>query len=1497
MAVLTPTSAATGAAPPSQQRRVVSGVHADAIAVFADSGGLTLGSKADIDANLGVRLDPNLTLFNVEDAARIAVPNLPGFAFLVSAGSDVWIAPEVQKIGLLWPGFSSEGVPVGVLDDDQLTLRLEAVSGPGTLHVFQSGAFGEPNRLFSSTDTVHRAWTIPRGTHAHANWAFSAPGAYTLTFTVNALRGGSPVTDTQDYRFHVGEPPPAVTTTTTLAASTNATILGTAVDLTATVTPAGAVGYVEFMDGSTVLGHEAVNAGSAGLTTTNLLLGARSVTARFVPQWLNDFSASASAPVIITVTEPGGVPFGLSGIATSYLPGDSLTARVVGHTLQPGQKYRWQWRVNGSAEFELGDLSTSPVFTRDLSASDNGYELSVSVWFCEEWDEFCTFGTAIAQSPWVPVSVLNLGDPIVATLLSATHAHMGDEALIAVSGRTLAEGEILQVVRRDLATGWHTWSSDELFAHQANTVRIYLLAGGEFAVRVLNAEGVAVAQSAPMPIQVEEYEVQIAGVNGLYRPGATLQAQGIIHPESTKLFYQWSMFVPGGLDLGIIKEGYGPGATTLEIPDLTLAHNAGVLFLSVSVPIGPPFVEEEGLAQAGQINVRVYVQDIDPGKQIFQFQPLPDHYHQGNAINLVLGVDPLPALGDQIVWEWRWPGGDWATFSGAAGTTHTLIAEQALDGVQVRSSLVFADANQATIGAGPVTIFVDDHGAAARQQPTVVGVTTYTAGQQATLTRQLPANGATILTTHRWERKAAGASEFTVIPEATGATLNFTTTTADRGAQYRVSILKPNGALAYGPSPSVTLDVMAAPGVYTGGHADIGVSYVDNQLVFRYALGASAIVDGSPLGAPAHAAPGEIITQAGTAAYQQITGPIAAYFPGKTHGYFFGAQSSETSPYLGLGADDPSLSAQSWVTAPGDEPFPRMRYRITGVNYTGPAANPQVLYYDVGTTGDLFVNYNNLDPASATPLPLPIVTFIHAHPNWGFSDPGIYDITLTASAEHTTDGPMTATGVFRFEILPVPVPLRPIVLDQGHIDLFELTWNTNRGQLDLMVKDDTGLYAPDTAYRQPENVTILVDTELSELMFGDDDLPPGYEFIPRNQPIYLLESSQQDGLPWPGWSTERLLDSLPEGVTIPFDTGSVEFAVTVEGPGDVVTFIDGGFGTPSNRFIDTTDEAPDVILTDSSTHYHTTWLFTKPGDYLLTVTPRAYPSFPSKAEPLTGPAHVYHMRVGPRPEFETVPEGFEMSIVGAPFSVTNDTPVNLQLVLSGPQPAIGGYQWYHFMGEEGQQPIVGATGPAVSLTVDPWDSAQVVLFDPTGRVLTQAGVQFLPPPGPPDATIHVNGYSDAPATAAVSWATVYDGRSPLTKQVVTLIPQDGNPIVQEVTGSVNDAAFTRVPAGTYTATVQAFNALGAGAVSEPSAPFTVEPLSLSITQTDAAPGAVTLAIATQIGVVYQVESAPTLTGPWTNVGDPINGTGQTVPLVVPASSSAGFYRWRLVEAP
>jgi hypothetical protein len=211
-------------------------------------------------------------------------------------------------------------------------------------------------------------------------------------------------------------------------------------------------------------------------------------------------------------------------------------------------------------------------------------------------------------------------------------------------------------------------------------------------------------------------------------------------------------------------------------------------------------------ANAGQGAASIFVSSADPSTQVFFFNSLSGHYHQGSVINLTLVTDVVLATNDIIHWEWWWPGAGWIAFPGAAGLSNSLVAEQALSGVQVRATLTFGHTNVSMV-AGPVTIAVDDHGAGPQQQISVTGLTSVGLGQPVTLTGVvLPA---TVINAYQWQKRVTGASQFAVIPGATSAQLTFNAALADAGAQYRVALVKPNGQIAYGPSPAVTLSVAA----------------------------------------------------------------------------------------------------------------------------------------------------------------------------------------------------------------------------------------------------------------------------------------------------------------------------------------------------------------------------------------------------------------------------------------------------------------------------------------------------------------------------------------------------------------------------------------------------------------------------------------------------------------------------------------------------------------
>ncbi len=330
-----------GPAPAPTEYRVISRVHTDAISTFLDDGQLQLGAKVDVDEQFGVRFAAEQIWLHLEEEARTLVP--ADREFIAPIGSEVWIADEVNPgPGRLWPGFSTESVPADAVTGDT-TLRLTEVDGPGQVELF-TVQLGAVRRLWSSRDAAHRAFALPPGTHRHANWAFTATGSYRIAVEATATVNGQPQSAQATYTFVVvGDVPAAVSTTTALTASASTIAAGRALTLDATVTPSAAAGAVEFRDGGAVLGHAAVEDGSATLPVALSRLGTRSLTAHFVPAVANRFGVSASDPVNVSVVENDGAePFGIVGVETTYQPGEIIELRLTGATLEPGQTTLWR---------------------------------------------------------------------------------------------------------------------------------------------------------------------------------------------------------------------------------------------------------------------------------------------------------------------------------------------------------------------------------------------------------------------------------------------------------------------------------------------------------------------------------------------------------------------------------------------------------------------------------------------------------------------------------------------------------------------------------------------------------------------------------------------------------------------------------------------------------------------------------------------------------------------------------------------------------------------------------------------------------------------------------------------------------------------------------------------------------------------------------------------------------------------------------------------------
>lgn len=179
----TPASAAS-------ERIVIADVHTDAVSTFWDDGHLVLASKADTPT-LHTRYEAEDVWFHVDDDSRI--DGFPaGYEFVAPAGTTVWLAPEVQQPNQIWPGFSTESVPSGVLDNDDITLTLVGVDGPGDVELWQTGSFGAAQRLWSSDEAAYKSFTRKTNVHMHANWAFTRPASTTSPSRPPPRSAGSP---------------------------------------------------------------------------------------------------------------------------------------------------------------------------------------------------------------------------------------------------------------------------------------------------------------------------------------------------------------------------------------------------------------------------------------------------------------------------------------------------------------------------------------------------------------------------------------------------------------------------------------------------------------------------------------------------------------------------------------------------------------------------------------------------------------------------------------------------------------------------------------------------------------------------------------------------------------------------------------------------------------------------------------------------------------------------------------------------------------------------------------------------------------------------------------------------------------------------------------------------------------------------------------------------------------------------------------------------------
>lgn len=148
-------------------------------------------------------------VLHVPDAAKTTVPDDAAYAFLGDRGSAVWVLPQVEQNGVVWPGWNTQDPEVAATADREVTWRLHGVRGPARFVLFLNGNFGAPQTIFTSTAPTPQQTGVDVGTHVHGNWVFGAPGTYLLDVEMSTrTKDRRELSDRRVLRVHVGNTDP-----------------------------------------------------------------------------------------------------------------------------------------------------------------------------------------------------------------------------------------------------------------------------------------------------------------------------------------------------------------------------------------------------------------------------------------------------------------------------------------------------------------------------------------------------------------------------------------------------------------------------------------------------------------------------------------------------------------------------------------------------------------------------------------------------------------------------------------------------------------------------------------------------------------------------------------------------------------------------------------------------------------------------------------------------------------------------------------------------------------------------------------------------------------------------------------------------------------------------------------------------------------------------------------------------------------------------------------
>lgn len=210
--------------------------------------------------------------------------------------------------------------------------------------------------------------------------------------------------------------------------------------------------------------------------------------------------------------------------------------------------------------------------------------------------------------------------------------------------------------------------------------------------------------------------------------------------------------------------------------------------------------------------------------------------------------------------------------------------------------------------------------------------------------------------------------------------------------------------------PAIGITALALPlhaaNVITGGHVDIIAFEYSSISGFEAEIHNEggpdgAIVNGVRVETESHYEPDETTIV--------IPNTSSTIFDSNTY-FWLPSEEAEAANngviFAGIGLEE--LAIGDWL---GDQ----VTLTLTGVVFNGAGTGRFLLW----TSSPIdVIHFDSENLATFNSLTLPVDS--HTHYNWGFSDEGIYEVSIEISGTHLTDGLQTGTATYTFQVIPEP---------------------------------------------------------------------------------------------------------------------------------------------------------------------------------------------------------------------------------------------------------------------------------------------------------------------------------------------------------------------------------------------------------------------------------------------------------------------------------------------